>query len=118
MTLDLSLFKKYDVRGVAQGEQANLTPMAAQAIGQAFATYLQRKHRMNRVVIGRDNRLSSYDLQEAFMEGLAQAGTKIIDIGLVSTPLVYWHAVHEATSVVSWSLAATWRPTTTDSSSA
>jgi phosphomannomutase/phosphoglucomutase len=95
MTLDLSLFKKYDVRGVAQGEQASLTPAAAQLIGQAFATYLQRQHRTNRVVIGRDNRLSSYDLQEAFMEGLAQAGTKITDIGLVSTPLVYWHAVHE-----------------------
>ncbi|MCS6834887.1 MAG: phosphomannomutase/phosphoglucomutase [Anaerolineae bacterium] len=95
MMFDPSLFKKYDVRGVAQGDQANLTTAAAQAIGQAFATYLQRQHQMSRVVIGRDNRLSSYDLQEAFMEGLAQAGSKIIDIGLVSTPLVYWHAVRE-----------------------
>jgi len=95
MTLDSALFKKYDVRGVAQGENATLTRQAAQSIGQAFATYLQRQHHINRVVIGRDNRLTSYDLQEAFMEGLAQAGSKISDLGLVSTPLVYWHAVHE-----------------------
>lgn len=94
MTIDARLFKKYDIRGVAQGESAPLTREAALVIGQAFGTYLQRQHHTRLVVVGRDNRLTSYDLQEWLIQGLRKAGCQVMDIGLVSTPLVYWHALH------------------------
>lgn len=90
-----SIFKKYDIRGRATGEGAPLNKEAAFAIGQAIGTHLQRIRYVQRVVVGRDNRSSSFDLQEALMNGLKRSGMRVIDIGLVSTPLVYWHAVQE-----------------------
>lgn len=92
--LDHRLFKKYDIRGTASGEAARLTPEAAQAIGRSFGTYLQMVEERDTVVIGRDNRASSHSLQAAISEGLLASGCSVIDIGLVATPLVYWHAVH------------------------
>jgi phosphomannomutase / phosphoglucomutase len=94
-TISSSLFKKYDIRGKALGVNPPLTRDAALTIGQAIGTYLQRTEAMQRVIVGRDNRATSYDLQQALMEGMRRSSMKVIDIGLVSTPLVYWHAVHE-----------------------
>ncbi len=94
--IDTGLFKKYDIRGSAEGDNATLTTEAAQQIGHAFGTYLQRFEQKNHVVVGRDNRRSSFDLAQAAIEGLARSGCHVVDIGLVSTPLVYWHSVHRA----------------------
>jgi len=92
-----SLFKKYDIRGVAMGDDAPLTKDAAMLIGQAIGTYMQRIESTSKVVVGRDNRQTSLMLQDALMAGLAKSGCDVVDIGLVSTPLVYWHAIHEET---------------------
>src|SRR6185436_12687536 len=54
---------------------------------------VQRVDEKNTVGVGRDNRNSSYMLAEAAMIGAKESGCKVIDIGLVSTPVVYWHAV-------------------------
>lgn len=90
-----NLFKRYDIRGHATGKDAELTPEVARQIGRAFATYLQPMEQKSLVVVGRDNRRSSYDLQRGIMEGLREAGCGVIDLGLVATPVVYWHAVTE-----------------------
>jgi phosphomannomutase/phosphoglucomutase len=90
-----SIFKKYDIRGKAQGEKAVVDRQAAYLIGQAFATFMLRHHEITKVVVGRDNRHSSYDLQASLMEGLQRGGASVVDIGLVSTPVVYWHAVNQ-----------------------
>jgi phosphomannomutase / phosphoglucomutase len=87
------IFKKYDIRGKAMGDDAVITRDAAYAIGHALGTYFQRFHQVKQIVVGRDNRHTSYDLQSALMEGIQRAGSDVMDIGLVSTPLVYWHAV-------------------------
>jgi phosphomannomutase / phosphoglucomutase len=92
------IFKKYDIRGVAVGEKAVLGKEIAHAIGQGIGTYLQRIHHVKRIVVGRDNRTTSPELQSGLMDGLVQVGCEVIDIGLVSTPLVYWHAVNEGDS--------------------
>jgi phosphomannomutase/phosphoglucomutase len=94
MTL-ASLFKKYDIRGRASGDGAVLTPEVAYDVGRAFGTTLQRTYELGRVVVGRDNRHSSYALQESLMHGLLRVGCHVVDIGMVSTPMVYWHAVNE-----------------------
>lgn len=93
-TIDQNLFKKYDIRGLAMGADAALTRTQAFLIGRGAGSYFQRVHRVSRVIVGRDNRLTSADLQGALIEGLQRVGSNVIDIGIVSTPLVYWHAVN------------------------
>jgi phosphomannomutase / phosphoglucomutase len=90
-----SIFKKYDIRGKAQGEKAVISREAAYLIGQAYASFLLSNYKIYQVVVGHDNRHSSYDLQASLMEGLQRGGANVVDIGLVSTPLVYWHAVNQ-----------------------
>lgn len=88
------IFKKYDIRGSAEGDSPDLTAEVARTIGRAFGTYLQHVARVETAVIGRDNRRTSYDLQYAFIDGLRGSGCAVIDVGLVATPIVYWHAVN------------------------
>ncbi len=88
-----SLFKKYDIRGRAMGDDAPLTTDAAHQIGRAFAAWLAAVHATTQAVIGRDNRLSSPALARAFSDGLRESGCTVIQLGVVSTPLVYWYAI-------------------------
>ncbi len=88
-----NIFKKYDIRGLASGLDAVVTPDAARLIGQAFGTYLQQVDNKHMVIVGRDNRHTSEVLAQAAIDGLVESGCHVIDIGLVSTPVVYWHAV-------------------------
>ncbi|MCC6803977.1 MAG: phosphomannomutase/phosphoglucomutase [Anaerolineae bacterium] len=87
------LFKKYDIRGQADGDDAPLTTDAARLIGLAFGTYLDRVEGLQKVIVGRDNRRSSPALAAALIEGLQASGCAVTDIRLTSTPIVYWHAV-------------------------
>jgi phosphomannomutase/phosphoglucomutase len=92
-SINPKIFKKYDIRGKADGPDAVITPDVARLVGHAFGTYLQRMAGKNTVVVGRDNRHASVALMEAAVDGLKTSGCHIIDIDLVSTPVVYWHAV-------------------------
>lgn len=87
------IFKKYDIRGTAEGPDAVITPENARWIGLGFGTYVQRNAQLNQVVIGRDNRRTSFALYEAFVDGLMTSGCNVIRLDLVATPVVYWHAV-------------------------
>ena len=91
--IDNAIFKKYDIRGTAVGDEAVITPEIARLVGQAFGTYLQQEHNQRTVILGHDNRSTSPELAEAASAGLVSAGCAVIEIGMVSTPLVYWHAV-------------------------
>ncbi len=93
--IDAKLFKKYDLRGRAEGDDAPLTTDAARLIGLAFGTYLDRVADVQTVIVGRDNRRSSPELAQAAIAGLQETGVKVIDIRLASTPMVYWHAVRQ-----------------------
>jgi phosphomannomutase/phosphoglucomutase len=88
------IFKKYDIRGKAEGAEAVVTVEETRLVGQAVGTYLQVIERQRQVVVGRDNRRSSPDLARAAIDGLRASGCHVIDLGLVSTPTVYWHAVN------------------------
>lgn len=93
MSVSPKIFKKYDIRGRAEGADAIITPAAARLVGQAFGTYLQRVENRSHAVVGRDNRHTSPELAAAAADGLAASGCQVWDIGLVSTPVVYWAAV-------------------------
>lgn len=91
--IDPKLFKKYDIRGRASGDNAPLTSDGAFLIGRAFGTYLFRIEGKRKVIVGRDNRASSPALLKALTEGLTASGCEVVSIGLASTPIVYWYAV-------------------------
>lgn len=91
--IDKALFKKYDIRGRAAGDDPLLTPAVARRVGQAFGTYLQQQAGQRTMIVGHDNRLSSPELAQAAIEGALASGCRVIAVGLVATPVAYWHAV-------------------------
>lgn len=92
--IERGLFKKYDIRGRAEGEGAPLTLEAAHLIGRAFGAHLRAAGK-DEAVVGQDNRRTSPALAEAVIAGLSEAGIAVQDIGLTSTPAVYWYAMQQ-----------------------
>jgi phosphomannomutase len=88
MQLSASIFKAYDIRGVVPG---GLNPEVALALGRAFGT-LARKQGETAVAVGRDGRLSGPSLSVALIQGLKESGVEVIDVGMVTTPILYFAA--------------------------
>ncbi len=88
MQLTPSIFKAYDIRGVVP---STIDAAVAQALGRAFGTVALREGQTT-VAVGRDGRLSGPDLSAALMRGLEEAGIEVIDIGLATTPMLYFAA--------------------------
>jgi phosphomannomutase/phosphoglucomutase len=86
VALSKSIFKAYDIRGVIG---TTLDAGVARQIGQAFGRAVLAKGEQ-RVVIGRDGRLSGPELASALAQGLQAAGVDVIDLGVVATPMVYY----------------------------
>ena len=82
-------FKAYDYRGRIPSE---LNPDVAYRIGRAYAEFLKPQ----RVIVGRDIRLSSAELAEALTRGLLDSGVDVYDIGLCGTEGVYFATFSEA----------------------
>jgi len=81
--LDREIFKAYDIRGIYP-EQLN--EEVAYRVGIAIADYLGAKD----VVVARDMRNSSPCLKDKLVAGLLDRGLKVIDVGMVSTPMLYF----------------------------
>ena len=88
--IDRSIFRKYDIRGIAAGDAPQLTPEVAELLGKALGTYLPRHFGSERVFVGSDNRVTSGPLKAAVIAGLASTGLPVTDIGEVLTPTVYF----------------------------
>jgi phosphomannomutase/phosphoglucomutase len=84
------IFRAYDVRGRV-GDDIN--PGVFQQIGRAYATLIRRNGGRT-IAIGQDNRLTSGDLKTAFASGVTAAGVNVVDIGLVTTPILYFASAH------------------------
>ncbi|KQN82864.1 phosphomannomutase [Sphingomonas sp. Leaf67] len=80
-----SSLREYDIRGVVG---RTLGAADAHAIGRGFAT-LVRRAGGTRVVVGRDGRLSSPELEAASIAGLTASGVDVVRIGLGPTPMLY-----------------------------
>ena len=83
----LPCFKSYDVRGRIG---TDLDSAIARRIGHAFGRVMSP----DTVVVGRDCRESSAELQSAVINGLRSAGVNVIDIGLAGTEEVYFATAH------------------------
>lgn len=92
MMINPQIFRQYDVRGVAGRD---LTDDTVVLLGKAFGTYVRRSG-TDKVIVGRDNRLSSGRLRDALIRGILATGCDVTDIGLVITPMLYYARVHYA----------------------
>jgi phosphomannomutase len=88
MQVSPSIFKAYDIRGIVP---ATINEAMAEALGRAFGT-VARFEGETRVAVGRDGRLSGLSLGAALMRGLMAAGIEVIDVGMVTTPMLYFAA--------------------------
>src|SRR6478735_1104190 len=88
MQVKASAFKAYDIRGIV-GEA--LDEAFAEHLGRAFGTEAVRLGE-KAVAVGRDGRVSGPGLAAALMKGLASTGLDVVDLGAVTTPMLYYVA--------------------------
>jgi phosphomannomutase len=83
MSINPSIFKAYDVRGLYPSE---VNEEAAREIGRGFVAYLQAK----RIAVSRDMRVSSPSMAAAFIEGARMQGAGVVDYGMMGTDMMYY----------------------------
>ncbi|WP_370682391.1 phosphomannomutase/phosphoglucomutase [Comamonas sp. GB3 AK4-5] len=83
-----SIFKAYDIRGIVP---STLNEEVARALGRAFGMAALAEGQKT-VAVGRDGRLSGPALSAALAAGLVDVGLAVIDIGLCTTPMLYFAA--------------------------
>ena len=83
MTINRSIFKAYDVRGLYPSE---INEDAARLIGRGFVAYLGAR----RIAVSRDMRLSSPSVAAAFIDGATHQGADVVDYGMMGTDMLYF----------------------------
>lgn len=89
MKINPEIFKAYDIRGVFPQD---LNEEVAYLIGRAYIQFLNKNE--PKIVVGRDNRLSSDNLFKNLVKGLVDQGANVTDIGLSTTPLLYFSTAY------------------------
>jgi phosphomannomutase len=88
MEINPEIFKAYDIRGLYPAE---LNENIARLIGRGFAAYLK----VPQVAVSRDMRVSSPALAAAFIEGVRDQGTDVVDYGMTATDMLYFAVVRD-----------------------
>ena len=88
MHVSASAFKAYDIRGVV-GKDIDVA--FAEHLGRAFGSAAVKAGE-RAVAVGRDGRVSGPMLVEALIRGLASTGLDVVDLGAVTTPMLYYVA--------------------------
>src|SRR5690242_9071972 len=83
MSINPSIFKAYDVRGLYPQE---VNEEAARLIGRGFVAYLKAR----RIAVSRDMRLSSPSVAAAFIQGAREQGADVVDYGMLGTDMMYY----------------------------
>jgi len=82
--INTSIFKGYDIRGIYPQD---LNEELAYKIGQAYVDTVKPG---GEVLVGYDVRLHSRSLQESLIKGITDSGVDVIDVGLISTDMLYF----------------------------
>ncbi|MBA4178083.1 MAG: phosphomannomutase/phosphoglucomutase [Leptothrix sp. (in: Bacteria)] len=88
MQIDPTVFKAYDIRGVVG---KNVDEAFAEHLGRAFGSEVSAAGD-KAVAVGRDGRLSGPGLAAALVRGLKSTGVDVVDIGMCTTPMLYYVA--------------------------
>ena len=83
-----SIFKAYDIRGIVP---ATLNEAVARGVGRAFGMAALAEGERT-VAVGRDGRLSGPTLSQSLIAGLVDVGVDVIDVGMCTTPMLYFAA--------------------------
>lgn len=111
MNVNLTIFREYDIRGVAgveflekavreyekwygQFRGVTITLDVASAIGKAYGTIIRRLGGRE-VVVGHEIRPYADELTHAFIEGVRNTGCNVTDLGVSLTPLVYFATAYK-----------------------
>ena len=82
----MSAFKAYDIRGIWGKD---IDEELCYRVGYFLPSLLSTEH----VLVGRDIRLSSESAHDALVKGILDSGADVWDIGLATTPMVYFSTV-------------------------
>lgn len=83
------MFRAYDIRGIYGKD---MTVEIAGKVGMAFGTFLGAGKKL---AVGRDIRIGSEQLKNAVVEGLISTGCTVDDLGIVTTPVLYFAIAHK-----------------------
>ena len=86
MKINPEIFRSYDIRGIVGKD---IDGDVAEKLGKSFGSYIQDLGEKT-VIVGNDNRMSSDELNERLTKGLTESGVDVINIGLATTPMVYY----------------------------
>ena len=78
-----NIFKSYDVRGIYPSD---INEDIVYRIGRTLPKYLNT----NEIAVATDNRTSSPGLFSALTKGITESGASVIDLGMLSTPMLYF----------------------------
>ncbi len=81
------IFKAYDIRGIYPDE---INEQNIISIIRAIVTFLRGDNKEFKLVLGRDMRISSPSLHKVIIDTLQKLGVEVLDLGIVSTPTVYY----------------------------
>ncbi|MDY6879543.1 MAG: phosphomannomutase/phosphoglucomutase [Desulfatiglans sp.] len=84
------IFREYDIRGLVPDD---LNKETVHLLGLGSGTYFRNKGAL-RISVGRDCRLSSPDLSKWFIAALMETGLRVLNLGMVPTPLLYFSLHH------------------------
>lgn len=90
MNIPLNIFREYDIRGIADKD---LTDQTVNAIGKAYGSWLIRVGETSGITVGGDARLSTERIKNSLIDGVLSTGLDVVDIGLVTTPMLYWSLI-------------------------
>ncbi len=80
------IFREYDIRGVVDKD---LTDDVVHQLGLGIGTFMLQ-HKVNKVSVGGDIRLSTERFRTLLMKGLRETGVSVVDLGPVPTPVQYF----------------------------
>ena len=86
--LSYDIFKAYDIRGIVP---TTLNAETAYLVGRGLGTWAHERN-ISKVAVGRDGRLSGLDLQKSLMKGILDSGVGVLNVGMVTTPMLYFAA--------------------------
>ena len=84
--LKKEIFREYDIRGIYND---SLDEETGYIIGKSYGSKVLELGG-NEVIVGHDNRLSSPSIHKNLIKGLTETGINVVDLGLVTTPMLYF----------------------------
>ena len=96
MEITRSIFREYDIRGIYPDE---INEKVMTNIAKGIAIKCQREG-VSEICVGRDGRISGKNLLTSLSKSLESHGINVINLGLVTTPLLYFGSQNKNLKVV------------------